>query len=104
MLNLARSSRRVAWVPTPANSRSPFDFAQGWLSTPLRSGRDDDDFDNSDTTTLTRRHSNFRRRVLLGFGVGDVDDGDLRGAALGDDRNHDVVSVFFACGENGSIA
>src|ERR1700730_3383502 len=41
---------------------------------------------------------------LLRFGVRDVDDGDLRGGALGGDRNHDVVSVFFAGGENGSVA
>jgi hypothetical protein len=33
-----------------------------------------------------------------------VDDGDLRGAAFGSDRNHDVVSVFIAGRENGSVA
>ena len=38
------------------------------------------------------------------LGVGDVDDGDLRGVALGGDRNHDVVPVFFAGGENGPVA
>jgi len=41
---------------------------------------------------------------LVGFGVGDVDDGDLRGVALGGDRNQDVVFVLFAGGENGSVA
>src|SRR6266851_3204693 len=74
-------------------------------STPLRSGRDDTAiWKRSIGGRVTNYVDNFRHRTLVGFGVGDVDDGDLRGAALGGDRDHDAVFIFFAGRENGSVA
>ena len=65
-------------MPTHANSRSPFDFAQGRISTPLRSGRNDEF-----TSITSERKLVGREKKLVGYAyVGDVDaegggEGDL---------------------------